>query len=206
MMETVELRCRCGAVAGRVIEAAPSRTNRMICYCDDCQAFLHQIGRADLLDAYGGTEVVQVAPASLSFERGAEQIAGLRLSPKGLFRWYAGCCNTPVGNTLRPGVPFVGIVVQAFSQPERFGPAIGAVQAKFAIGTPPAHSALGNTRMIAKALTKVLGWHLTGKAWPHPFFERTSGEPRFTVKVLSRAERDALRPLCGPRAVAPASA
>ena len=39
---------------------------------------------------------------------------GVRLTPKGLFRWHTTCCNTPVGNTLRPSVPFVGIVAQAF--------------------------------------------------------------------------------------------
>ncbi|XYH92921.1 hypothetical protein ACMHYB_34315 [Sorangium sp. So ce1128] len=50
---------------------------------------------------------------------------------------------------------------------------------------------------------KFLGWKLGGKAWPHPFFDRASGNPKHPVTVLSQAERDALRPLCGPR---PASA
>ena len=36
----------------------------MVCYCDDCQAFLHYLGRADLLDALGGTDIVQMAPAA----------------------------------------------------------------------------------------------------------------------------------------------
>ena len=48
--------------------------------------------------------------------QGQHRIVGLRLTPKGLFRWYASCCNTPVGNTLTPAIPFVGIVAQGFDQ------------------------------------------------------------------------------------------
>jgi hypothetical protein len=43
------------------------------------------------------------------------------------------------------------------------------------------------------------GWRLTGKTWPHPFFDRATRAPIRTVTTLSQAERDALRPLCGPR-------
>ena len=62
--------------------ASPQKVNRVVCYCDDCQAFAHQLGRADLLNAQGGTDIVQVAPASLTFVKGQEHIAGVRLTPK----------------------------------------------------------------------------------------------------------------------------
>ena len=114
MSRPAELRCRCGEVRGSVTNPSPRAANRVICYCDDCQAFAHHLGRADLLDAHGGTDIVQVAPASLKFVQGQRRIMGLRLTSNGLFRWYASCCNTPVGNTLSPAVPFVGIIVQAF--------------------------------------------------------------------------------------------
>src|ERR1700757_5235893 len=100
MSTPAELRCRCGQVRGFVADASPDAVNRVVCYCEDCQAFAHQLGRADLLDAQGGSDIVQVAPASLTFIKGQNRIAGLRLTPKGLFRWHATCCNTPVGNTL----------------------------------------------------------------------------------------------------------
>lgn len=205
-MMTAELRCRCGTVQGTVADVGQGSANRMICYCDDCQAFLHHLGRTDLLDAHGGTEVIQVAPASLSFQRGADQIACLRLSPNGLYRWYARCCNTPLGNTLRPKVPFVGVVVQAFADSEAFGPVLGAVQGKFAIGSPPKRPFGATARMIARALGKVAAWRVAGKMWPHPFFEREGEKPRYPITVLSRAEREALRPLCGPTPAAPAHA
>jgi Family of unknown function (DUF6151) len=49
----------------------------------------------------------------LRFTKGQDQIEGLRLTPKGLYRWYAKCCNTPVGNTRAPALPFVSMLVQA---------------------------------------------------------------------------------------------
>jgi hypothetical protein len=189
-----------------VREASPRTTARFVCYCDDCQAYAHHLGRADLLDAHGGTDVVQVAPAALTFEQGTDRIVGLRLAPKGLHRWYTSCCRTPIGNTLGPAVPFVGIVAQGFEHDgaradDAFGPPLGGVQGKFAVGGAPDGSTGLNVRLIARALRRILGWRLGGKAWPHPFFDRASRAPSHPVTVLAPAEREALRPLCGPQAV-----
>ncbi|WP_437815236.1 DUF6151 family protein [Sorangium sp. So ce1078] len=210
MSRDVELQCRCGKVHGWLRDASPGGVNRAICYCSDCQAFLHHLGRADLLDEHGGSDIVQVAPSSISFDRGSELIAAVRLTPKGLYRWYASCCKTPLGNTVKPQLPFVGIVTALFQHApgarpcdEVFGPSRGAVYGQFAIGEPPPGSTKPNVRLLAGMIWKFLGWKLGGKAWPHPFFDRASGNPKHPVTVLSRAERDALRPLCGPR---PASA
>ncbi|HEX5418972.1 MAG TPA: DUF6151 family protein [Gammaproteobacteria bacterium] len=200
MSDTAKLGCRCGKVSGRVTEASPQAANRVVCYCDDCQAFLHRLGRADLLDAHGGTDVVQVAPACVVFDRGAEQIVGLRLTPKGLYRWYAACCNTPLGNTMTPAIPFVGIVAQTFEDADHsFGRPIGAILGKFALGTPPTGSTGLNLPLLARAVRSILGWRLRGKAWPHPFFDRKSRRPIRPVTILTNDEREALRPLCGPR-------
>ena len=137
MNAAAEMRCRCGEVRAVVKDPSPSTVNRVICYCDDCQAYAHQLGRADLLDIHGGTDIVQVAPASLTFLQGQDKIAALRLSPKGLFRWYARCCNTPVGNTVSPSIPFVGLVAQSFASDRQtpdqlFGQPVGAILGKFA--------------------------------------------------------------------------
>jgi hypothetical protein len=200
MTDAAKLSCRCGKVSGHVAGASPKAANRIVCYCDDCQAFVHHLGRADLLDAHGGTDIVQVAPACVTFDRGAEKIAGLRLTPKGLYRWYASCCNTPLGNTLSPAIPFVGIVAQAFEDADRsFGKPIGAILGKFAVGSPPPGSARLNLPLLARALRTILGWRLSGKAWPHPFFDRESRKPIRAVTILTKDEREALRPLCGPR-------
>src|SRR4051812_44633162 len=136
-MATAELRCRCGEVAGTVANASAQAVNHIVCYCDDCQAFAHQLGRADLLDAKGGSDIVQLAPATLTFTKGRDRIAGVRLTAKGLFRWHTTCCNTPVGNTLGPAIPFVGIVTQAFDTgaqraDQMFGLPSGAILGKYA--------------------------------------------------------------------------
>jgi hypothetical protein len=186
-----------------VKDAAPSTANRVVCYCDDCQAFLHHLGRADLLDAHGGTDIIQIAPASLQFIGGEPRIVGLRLTPRGLYRWYASCCGTPLGNMVSPAIPFVGIVAQAFASDGRkpddvFGPPIGAIYGRNAVDGAPGAAAGLSARLVARALPMVLGWRLRGRAWPHPFFQRSPRAPRFPVATLSRSEREALRRLCGP--------
>jgi hypothetical protein len=198
-----EMRCRCGEVHAVVRNPSPQTVNRVICYCDDCQAFVHQLGRSDLLDVNGGTDIVQVAPASLTFVKGQDKIAALRLSPKGLYRLHARCCNTPVGNTLSPSLPFVGVVAQTFegenqSPDALFGPPVGAILGKFAIGDVPASAKRISLSLLFRVLRLVLGWRLTGKGWPHPFFERGSSAPLYPVLVLSGEQREALRPFCGP--------
>jgi hypothetical protein len=210
MTTRAELRCRCGEVRGWVVDASPRTVNRVVCYCDDCQAFAHRIGRADLLDPHGGSDIVQLAPASLTFVRGQDRIVGLRLTPKGLFRWYTSCCHTPVGNTLSPAIPFVGIVVQGFDggaqrADDVFGRPIGAIMGKFAIGDPPADSKRMNFWLMLRAIRMVLGWRLRGRAWPHPFFRRDTRAPIYPVTVLSRSEREALRRFCGPHPTARAN-
>jgi hypothetical protein len=196
--------CRCGNIQGTLRRASPTTVNRVVCYCDDCQAFLHHLGRADLLDAHGGSDIVQVAPGALAFHRGTEHLEGVRLGPKGLFRWYASCCKTPLGNTMTPSIPFVGLVWEALhgldasERDEVFGPPRARLEPKYAIGQLPSGGSSTNLPFMARTLRLVLGWKLRGQAWPHPFFDRT-GAPIHPVRKLSPTERDALRPLCGPR-------
>jgi hypothetical protein len=210
MSKQAELRCRCGQVSGIVTDASQRTVNRVVCYCDDCQAFAHQLGRADLLDAKGGSDIVQVAPASVTFVQGQHLIAGLRLTAKGLLRCHTTCCNTPIGNTLSPAVPFVGILAQAFETgPQKaddvFGAPVGAIFGKCAIGQPPAGSTGMNLSLLLRAIGKVLGWRLRGRVWPHPFFKRDTSEPVYPVTVLSSEQRNTLRRFCGPHPTAHAT-
>lgn len=86
------------AFSGRSSSARPRSMSRNVISSRPTRA-LPRAGRSrglsDLLDAHGGTDLVQVAPACVAFDHGAEQIVGLRLAPKGMHRWYAACCNTP---------------------------------------------------------------------------------------------------------------
>ena len=96
----MQLRCRCGAIQGTV----DSRHvyGRAVCYCTDCQAFARYLGSQDqVLNRQGGTEIVAILPAAVHFETGLDKLACMSLSDKGLLRWYASCCRTPIGNTPR---------------------------------------------------------------------------------------------------------
>jgi hypothetical protein len=201
MAGQIELRCRCGEVRGVATGLSPRTVNRVVCYCDDCQAFAHQLGRADLLDPQGGSDIVQMAPSALSFTQGHHHIVGLRLKPNGLYRWYAKCCNTPVGNTLTPRIPFVGLLAPAFDKPrwdDAVGAPSGAIFGKYAVGGPPPHSTGANLPLVWQAVRRLLGWWLKRRTWPHPFFSRETGAPLYEVTVLSRDRREALRAMCGP--------
>jgi hypothetical protein len=121
------MQCKCGTLKGTV--SLSQGVNRAVCYCRDCQAFAHFLGKAsETLDAQGGTDVIQTLPARLTFTAGQEVLACVRLSEKGLVRWYAKCCNTPVGNTLIDyRISFIGLVHTCLQTPEKsldssFGP------------------------------------------------------------------------------------
>jgi len=107
----IPLRCSCGRVRGLAKDVSAERGNRLVCMCNDCQAYAHWLGQADtLLDEYGGTDVYPLTPSQMTFTAGADQIRCLRLTPRGLLRWHTECCKTPVGNTLASArVPFVGV-------------------------------------------------------------------------------------------------
>lgn len=206
----VAVACRCGQVTGETTGVTARTVNRVVCYCADCQAFAHHLGRADLLDAHGGSDIVQMAPAMLRFSGGLDRIAGVRLTPKGLYRWYATCCATPLGNTVGPKLPFVGIEVHTFAFGDAtadavVGPVAGRVHGEAATGRTPAGSQGVAVRLLARISRLVVGWRLSGKAWPNPFFDRATRQPLYPVTVLSPEQREALRALCGPGAAQRAS-
>jgi len=212
MKQDLELGCCCGQVHGQVRGVSPETVNRAICYCDDCQAFAHHLGRTDLLDEHGGSDLVQVAPASVSYDRGLELIRGVQLGPKGMHRWYASCCKTPLGNTMpTPALPFIGLSIEAFlaldvrRRDEVFGAPRGKVWGQFATNGTPEGSTRLPPKMILHTVRLLLGWKLGGKTWPHPFFERATAAPKLAVTLLSQAERQALRTRCGPTPSVPAS-
>lgn len=200
MTENVPLRCTCGRVSGRVLELAPGNVSRCVCYCDDCQAYLHHLGRAELLDANGGSEILQMAPARVRIERGEEELRCMRLSARAMYRFYTGCCRTPMGNTISPRLAFVGLLRHAVDLggglEGRADALLGTtyrVNAAFAIGTPPSDAhPKAPVAFVARIAPLLLRWTLRGRAQPSPYFDGETGAPRVTLEVLSAAERAAL--------------
>jgi hypothetical protein len=195
----MQIQCECGKFRAELEQFPLHTPGRLACYCDDCQVYLHYLNRADLLDAAGGTEVVPVYPAHLKILQGREVMKCLRLSPKGLDRWYAGCCKTPLGNT-RPGFPWVGIAHRAYNVRDpnylekTFGPIKSRINGRFAKGTPPSGTASGmDFKGFLSVLPFLLRGLIMGKAKPSPFFAQDGATPIAQPQVLPLEERNAIR-------------
>jgi hypothetical protein len=190
------LQCRCGTLKGTVNDTHDC--NRIVCYCKDCQAFAHFLGRADeILDERGGSDVVQVLPRNVKFSQGIEALACIRLTQKGLVRWYASCCNTPIGNTLiTPKLSFIGIVSTCLqsshpSLDDSFGPVVGRLNTESAKGEPNPKSG-GFGAMIFWFLSRALKARLNGDYKRTQLFDSGTGAPVATPRVLSSAEHENL--------------
>jgi len=109
-MTDISLQCQCGKVRGVARACTGTSGNRVVCCCGDCQAFAEYLQcEEDILDEFGGTEIYQTSQAQVEISSGQDQLKSMRLKRKGLLRWYTGCCNTPVANTMNAGMPFAGI-------------------------------------------------------------------------------------------------
>lgn len=203
-MQTADLpvRCRCGRVRGAVRGLSGSRGNRVVCYCDDCQVFAHFLGRAEeILDAHGGTEVFQTSPARLELPTGKEALACVRLTPKGILRWYAGCCCTPIANTLPTRrIPYVSLIHSCLdagtgSRDAALGPVRGRVQARFASRRPAGPDVYDGVpvAMLLRAGGAVLAAGLRGDHRRSPLFDQSTGHPIAAPRVLAEHELAAYR-------------
>jgi hypothetical protein len=198
------LRCACGQVSGHIEQ--PQRAGRAICYCRDCQAFARFLGRPEqTLDAQDGTDIVATVPRFVHFTTGLQQLQCLSLSPRGLLRWYAGCCRTPIGNTPRdPKMSYVGLVHDCLSGPAAdkdaaFGPPRLALNTQSARGHVAA-TPLPMLLAMLKILRNVVSTRLSGRYKDNPFFKPGPAEPIVPPEVLSAEQRQALRHKAEPGA------
>jgi hypothetical protein len=151
------------------------------------------LGRADLLDASGGSELYVTTPSSLKLTSGIAALRCLRLSDKGMLRWHSACCNTPLANTRAvPGLPFVSIHRSfiELNDGRSLGP-MKHVQTRYATRPLPAGAKQWQAlAMIAETLTFLCVGRLRGAHRPNPMFD--GGLPLVTPRVLSAEERTAL--------------
>ena len=181
---TIPLRCRCGQVQGEVGTA--NTYVRATCYCKDCRAFAQWLGTPGLLDDAGGVDVVAMAPSQVRFTAGEAHIACMTLTPRGIYRWYADCCRTPLGNTGRtPAIHYVGVSTDCLdpaAADAAFGPAgrcvINTESATAPVRKTPLAFVLGGLRILAG----ILGAKLRGRR-ESPFFDTATGAP-IRVPVL----------------------
>lgn len=190
-MSTVQLQCDCGRIKGEIRHASHENCNHVVCYCNDCQKFPEYLGKtAGVLNSWGGTEILQVPQAWLDITEGADLLCCIRFGRKGTYRWYAGCCNSPIGNTLGPGWPFVG-VIHSFINTEgpladSVGPSRGNVWVEFATPAAPDSVRKGSSSfwLMLRTLRLLVEWKLKGLHQPSAFFS-FAGKPAAEPKILS---------------------
>src|SRR5665213_3603339 len=113
----LEIECQCGKLRG-VANTQGLKGYRAICLCDDCRAFAHFLAQAkDVLDVNGGTDIFPMTPAKIKFTHGVENLKSLMLTSKGMVRWFASCCKTPIANTpASTKIPYVGVIHSVFDK------------------------------------------------------------------------------------------
>jgi len=196
------LRCACGTLGGTLGDAQDQRSTRIVCYCADCRAFARWLDAdAPPHDADGGSDILQVSPARLAFSEGIDRLACFRLSPRGLLRWYASCCRTPVCNTVDARqLPFAGVSTRFVHTPDvtTLEGLIGAVRhgvqagREHGIEAPwPVHAGVPFA-LIAGSIRNIGGWRLRGDHRRSPLSDPDTGEPAVAPEVLSAAERATL--------------
>ncbi|KQT12997.1 DUF6151 family protein [Ramlibacter sp. Leaf400] len=188
--------CRCGTLRGEVDE--PRRAMRAVCYCRDCRAYAHWLGQPDyVLDPLGGTDIVATHARHVRLTAGASSLACMSLSPRGLLRWYASCCRTPIANTPRQWkLPYVGLVHTCLAQSRPLEPDFVPVQmdinTKSALGSAPHRGGPGMMARFGAMVLRLSAARLTGSYRKTPFFV-ADGEPVAAVHVPPKAEVDAAR-------------
>lgn len=130
-------------------------------------------------------------PSKLIITEGSQYLRSLRLTPKGLIRWYAGCCNTPVGNTLSAKLPFIGVIEAFISANEdvesKLGPVRGSVFVKSA-RTPPPASLRGSDNTFSlhtRILVSLLKWKIKYSQCQSPFF-LPDGNPVCQPRIVKK--------------------
>jgi hypothetical protein len=184
--QTLHFSCACGELTGRLVDISARDGRHIVCHCNDCRVNLVALGHSD--PGAEGVDLFQTTPDKIKIDKGGENLALLRLSGKGLMRWYAKCCSTPLFNTTtKRGLPMVGISAKTIDEYSALGPVTSRAYKKQPDGKVT-HENAGPliTSMMARM----------GKAWidgswrDTPFFDDT-GTPVRDARVLSREERAA---------------
>jgi hypothetical protein len=179
---------------------SPTAGFRVVCYCKDCQAFVHLLARADVLDAAGGTDIFQMPSGRVKLTAGTDALRCLALS-KRVLRWYTDCCRTPIANTAAwPGFPLTSVIhcfmdhaAGGRSRDEALGPPLSRIFERSATAPlPPNGPAPLSLGVFARRGSALLSWWLRGLGRPTPFFDERAKVPRAVPRVITPSERAAL--------------
>lgn len=129
-------------------------------------------GLAD--EAADGVDLWQTTPDRIEITSGADRLVPRRLSPGGLLRWTARCCDAPMFNTFAgPGMPFVGVLTRTLADPGPLGPVIAH---GFVTGPDGRQRHRHGNRVVWRLLKRTVAARLSGRWKQNPFFDST-GHP-----------------------------
>ena len=187
-MNNLKLACKCGKVQGVLQKATAKEGIRLVCYCDDCQAFAHYLSNNGILDANNGTELFQVSYANVEILKGTEYLSSIKLTEKGMIRWYTACCKTPIGNTVSAKQPFIGLIHTFFDGAVNRDTTLGPIWAHTSIkkDSPAAHLNTPVYTIIPRIVQRLITWKLRDSLKKNPFFT-SGGEPASEPKILAKS-------------------
>lgn len=189
--------CRCGKLKGYVVFSG--KENRGICYCTDCQAFAKYLGQeAVVLNNAGGTEIVQTVAEFVRITEGKEALACMKLTERGILRWYSNCCNTPIANTPdKVNMAFVGLVhncLKADGQSlERAFGKLKMVAFTESATSEPKPKSFGVPLAMVRIMAMLAKARIFGGYKQTPFFDLQMGKSIIKPKVLSADELKTLK-------------
>lgn len=193
-MPKVLLSCTCGKIKGYTENITAKSGNRINCCCIDCQNFATYLQKEEqILDEYGGTDIFQIPLSHLKISQGIEHIACMRFTEKGLYRWYANCCNTPIGNTLGSKAPFIGVIhnfMQNTSMRDAdLGQSLGTIHWHSAKLPVPDEQKASFLQISTRILAKLISWKIRGLNKPSVFFDN-NGRSIVKPSIMNTSSKD----------------
>ncbi len=177
-------------------KVSPSAGFRLVCYCNDCQAFARYLDRPDVLDAAGGTDIFQMPAGQVTLSAGKDAVRCVSFSAK-VLRWHTACCRTPIANTAAsPRFPVVALIhsfidsdSDGFSRDRTLGPPLCCIYERSATGPlPPDAPPPPSFATFMRRVAKILGWWLRGLGRSNPFFDDRTQAPLAVTRVLTPNE------------------
>lgn len=177
--------CTCGELHGHISASGVASGTHVGCFCHDCRAAQLYFGLPD--PAPGPVDILQMSPEEIRIEHGAEHLALMQLSPKGMFRWFASCCNAPLATSPRTAkFPFAGFDVKRIADPGALGP----ITTRGFAPQPNGKQSHEKLRFAAMGLaSRCLKSWMLGSWRKTPFFNPETGAPVVAPIILSKAER-----------------
>lgn len=185
------LTCDCGGFEATLSEIDPNHGAHLRCHCADCRAFVRVL--IPEAQPRNGLHLFQTDPDKIEILKGLDHLECLTLSPRGLLRWYASCCKTPMFNTPRSAkVPMVSVVTDNAKDPGLFGPVICDAFVKTSGGRV---KTTGLAKLIARFLRRFISSRVSGRWQSTPFFLMPKNLPIDKPYVISKDQkREAYKP------------